>query len=66
VTEIHLSDSTYERVESRVNTSEFADADEYIEYVVNAVLDRIEEKGDGTAGDRNEVMDKLRDLGYLE
>ncbi|WP_251328601.1 hypothetical protein [Haloplanus pelagicus] len=64
--EVHLSDSIYERVQSRVDASDFEDADEYVEYVVATVLDRIEGDGEGTAGDREEVMDKLRDLGYLE
>lgn len=64
--EVHLSDAVYERVRSRVDASDFEDADEYVEYVVVAVLDRIEGGGEGTAGDREEVMDKLRDLGYLE
>jgi hypothetical protein len=66
MTEVDLSDDVYDRVQARVDASEFETPDAYVEYVVETVLERIESDEDGTAGDREEVMDKLRDLGYLE
>lgn len=66
MSQITLSEETYARVEARVESSEFGSTDEYVEYVVTSVLDQIEDTGEGAAGDRDEVMDKLRDLGYLE
>jgi len=66
MTEVDLSNELYDRVQSRVNASEFETADAYVEYVIRTVLEQIEGDEDGTVGDRGEVMDKLRDLGYLE
>jgi len=63
--EVNLSDDVYERVQSRVEVSDFDSSDEYIEYVTKTVLDRIEGIDDEDTTDRGEVMDNLRDLGYL-
>lgn len=66
MSKVTLSEDTYARVKTRVDSSEFESPDEYVEYVVTSVLNEIEDAGEGAAGDRDEVMDKLRDLGYLE
>jgi hypothetical protein len=66
MTEVSLSERTFARVESRVGDSDFSSPDEYVDYVVSTVLDQLEGVDQETAGDREEVMDKLRDLGYLE
>lgn len=66
MTSISLSDETYARVESRLEASDFESVDEYVNYVVLQVLNQLEGGEDGSAGDREEVMNKLRDLGYLE
>ena len=63
--EVNLSDDVYERVQSRVEVSDFDSSDEYIEYITKTVLDRIEGIDDEDTTDRGEVMDNLRDLGYL-
>lgn len=63
--EVNLSDDVYERVQSRVEVSDFDSSDEYIEYITKTVLDRIEGIDDEDTTDRGEVMHNLRDLGYL-
>jgi hypothetical protein len=63
--EINLSDDVYERVQSRVEISDFESSQEYIEYIIKTVLDKIEGTDYEDATDRGKVMDNLRDLGYL-
>lgn len=65
IAEVNLSDDVYERVQSRVEVSDFDSSDEYIEYITKTVLDRIEGIDDEDTTDRGEVMHNLRDLGYL-
>lgn len=63
---VEITDEVYTRVERRIADSEFDSVDSYATYVLTEVLDQIEGPEAGEAGDRDEVLDKLRDLGYLE
>lgn len=63
---VSIPSSVYERVSKRVDHSEFDSVDDYVTFVLEEVLNQLEGENTSDAGDRNEVMDKLRDLGYLE
>jgi Arc/MetJ-type ribon-helix-helix transcriptional regulator len=62
---VELSTDTYTRVESRVERSEFDDVSEYVEFVLDSLLDELE-GGSDSSDDDEEVRDRLRELGYLE
>ena len=58
----------YERVENRLQRSPFDTVDEYVTFVLEEVLVRVEEStpDDEEVVDRNEVESRLEALGYLD
>ncbi|MFD1633369.1 hypothetical protein ACOZ4L_09260 [Haloplanus ruber] len=69
MTEISLSDDLAERIEGRIDGTEFDGVDEYAEFVLGEVLARVEhdaaESQEETAS-REQVQNRLQSLGYLE
>lgn len=66
---VELSDELVSRVESRLPRTEFDSADEYIAFVVEEVLYRVEtetEDEEVESVDEQEVKDRLQSLGYLD
>jgi len=69
MTDVTLSDDLIERIERRVEHTDFEDADAYAEFVLSEVLARIEHESEGTreeTASRQQVQDRLQSLGYLE
>ncbi|MFC7172397.1 hypothetical protein ACFQL0_01395 [Haloplanus litoreus] len=63
-----LSEDLVERLERRVQHTDFESADDYAEFVLSEVLARIEhdvERPEDGAS-REAVRDRLQSLGYLE
>ncbi|MFC6717170.1 hypothetical protein ACFQGT_06255 [Natrialbaceae archaeon GCM10025810] len=66
---IELPESVYSRVGDRVSHSPFDTPDEYVAFVLEEVLGRVEDASDlETANqvDQDEVETRLEALGYLE
>jgi len=64
-----LPDRIVERVERRLPRTEWDEPAEYITYVMEEVLYRVEEEtedDDFEAVDEEEVKDRLKSLGYLD
>ncbi len=63
---VELPDDLVSRVEARLPRSDFDSADEYIEYVIEDVLYRLEtEREDTPTEEPDDLEDRLRSLGYL-
>lgn len=65
---VDLPDRIVERVEARLPRTEFDDVGEYVTFVMEEVLYRVEketEDDDFEAVDEDEVKDRLKSLGYL-
>jgi hypothetical protein len=62
-----LPERIVERVEKRLPRTEWEDPEEYITYVMEEVLYRVEQEteDDFEAVDEAEVEDRLKSLGYL-
>ena len=68
MTTITLSDDLVERLEARVQYTDFETVDEYAEFALSEVVTRVERDSDGTenrAAPQDEVQDRLESLGYL-
>lgn len=69
-TGIDLPDRIVDRVESRLPRTRFDGVDQYVAYVLEEVLSRVEDADNGTtAGDEvseTEIQERLESLGYLE
>lgn len=68
-TAVELPDRIISRVEDRVPYTEFESAGEYITFVLEEVLYRVEEEtadDDVEPVDEEEVKDRLKSLGYLD
>ncbi|EMA44798.1 hypothetical protein [Halococcus saccharolyticus] len=66
--QVELPERIVERVEKRLPRTEFDSTPEYITYVMEEVLYRVEqetEDDDFEAVDEDEVRDRLKSLGYL-
>lgn len=66
---VELPDELLSRVEQRLPRTEFDAADEYIAFVVEEVLYRVEaetEDDDFEPVDEREIKDRLQSLGYLD
>ncbi|TYL36427.1 hypothetical protein CV102_22655 [Natronococcus pandeyae] len=66
---VELPTRIVDRVEDRLPYTEFESADEYVEYVMEEVLYRVEqetEDDDFEPVDEEEVKDRLKSLGYLD
>ncbi|SEO83590.1 hypothetical protein SAMN05216388_102080 [Halorientalis persicus] len=67
--DISLSDALIERIEDRAAHTEFETADEYAEFVLESVLERLDDDGgreSEEASPRDDVQDRLQSLGYLD
>ena len=65
---VELSAAVLERVENRLPRTEWDDADEYVEFVLEEVLTQLESATDDGGVedvDESEVKDRLESLGYL-
>lgn len=65
---VDLPERVAERVEARLQFTEFDSVDEYVTFVVEEVLYAVEEAADEDleAVDEAEVRSRLESLGYLE
>lgn len=66
---VDLPDRIVTRVEERLPRTEWDDPSEYITYVLEEVLYRVEQETDDDdfeAVDEAEVEDRLKSLGYLD
>ena len=66
---IELPERVVDRVEARLPRTEWDSPDEYITYVLEEVLYRVEEEtedDDFESVDEDEVKDRLKSLGYLD
>lgn len=64
--EVHIPDDLYDRISTHVGESDFETADKYAAYILEEVMNQLEGGDASQVDDRGEVMDRLRDLGYLE
>lgn len=67
--EVTIPDELVERIEARIDHTEFESADAYAEFVLSEVLTRVEREASGTepaTTPRDEVESRLQSLGYLE
>ena len=65
---VDLPERVVERVEARLPRTEWDDPAEYITYVLEEVLYRVEEEtedDDFEPVDEDEIKDRLKSLGYL-
>ena len=70
MTEVTIPDDTADRIQARVEQTDFQSADEYAEFVLSEVLTRVErntesDNSEATAP-REGVEERLQSLGYLE
>ncbi len=68
MTTIILSDDLVERLETRIQYTDFETVDEYAEFTLSEVVTRVERDSDETAdpaAPQDEVQDRLESLGYL-
>jgi len=67
---VTLPPSLETRIEARLSRSEFETVEEYVTFVLEEVLARVEDQTDADSNadsvDRSEVDRRLRSLGYLE
>jgi Arc/MetJ-type ribon-helix-helix transcriptional regulator len=66
---VELPERIVERVEARLPRTEFDSSAEYVTYVLEEVLYRVEqetEDDDFEDVDEDEVKDRLKSLGYLD
>lgn len=66
---VSLPEDMYKQVEARLGQSDFSTVDEYIAFVVNAVLEKTAEttptQESAPEEDDSAVRKRLQDLGYL-
>jgi Arc/MetJ-type ribon-helix-helix transcriptional regulator len=66
---VALPDRIVSRVEDRLPRTEFESVDEYVAFVMEEVLYRVEREADDEDAetvDEDEVKDRLKSLGYLD
>lgn len=65
---VSLPDHVLDRVDDRLPRTNFDTADEYVAYVLQEVLARVEDAGDDEyeSVDEREVENRLKSLGYME
>lgn len=70
---IEMSDEVYELLSKRAEQKDFDDTDEYINYVLGQVADKVRRKQQDTSDenqmsdeDEKKVKDRLKQLGYLD
>ena len=64
---VNIQKEIFDRIGKRVETTEFKSVDEYVNYVLEEVLNQVEqEKQVYSKEDEEKVKEKLRSLGYLD
>ena len=64
---VTISGRLYRLIEDRVADSEFTSVDEYVDFILEEVLDEEEEENQLSSEDEDrEVKKRLKDLGYLD
>lgn len=69
MTDLTVSADLAERIETRIQHTEFETVDEYAEFVLSEVVTRVEREADRPAESstsREGVQERLESLGYLE
>jgi len=68
MTDLTISDDLADRIDARIEQTDFESPDEYAEFVLSEVVTRVERnsEGDEPSGIREGVQDRLQSLGYLE
>jgi hypothetical protein len=69
MTDLTISDELADRIDARVERTDFESPAEYAEFVLSEVVTRVErdDEGDEAAdASREGVQDRLQSLGYLE
>ena len=66
--EVKIPKEIYERIEKRIEETEFKSVDEYVTYVLKEVLASLEEEEEEvfTEEEEEKVKERLRALGYLD
>ncbi|WP_240451997.1 hypothetical protein [Halostella salina] len=67
--DITVSDDVAERIEDRIQYTDFESVDDYAEFVLSEVVTRAEREGDESRESTmsgEEVQNRLQSLGYLE
>ncbi|MFH0837425.1 MAG: CopG family transcriptional regulator [Candidatus Aenigmatarchaeota archaeon] len=63
--QVNVSDKIAEKLKERVKTTQFDNLDDYVNYILEQVVRKLEGSG-LTKGDEEKVKERLRSLGYLE
>jgi len=64
---IKIPKETYNKLEKRIKESEFKSVNEYVTYILDQVLEKLENKQDVfSKEDEEKVQERLRSLGYLD
>jgi len=69
MTELTVSDELVERIEDRIQQTDFESVDAYAEFVLSEVVTRVEREHEETGkmgASAEEVQSRLQSLGYLE
>jgi len=69
MTDLSISDELADRIDARVEHTDFESPAEYAEFVLSEVVTRVErdsESGEPSETSREGVEDRLQSLGYLE
>lgn len=69
MTDLTVSEDLADRIEARIQHTEFETVDEYAEFVLSEVVTRVEREADRSAessSSREGVQERLESLGYLE
>lgn len=68
MTELDVPDELVERIEARIDHTEFESAEKYAAFVLDEVLTHVEREGEGTSDTEpcKHVEGRLQSLGYLE
>lgn len=69
--QISISDEIYERIKSRIGDTEFTDVDDYVQYILKQVVERLEGEAEKETPAYNEedekkVKERLKALGYMD
>ena len=62
---ISIPHELYQKIQERVNRTEFDSVEEYVDYVLSEVVSESREQKSVTKGEQEKIEGRLRDLGYL-
>ena len=63
---VFLPTELYSKVEERVKATDFGSVDEYVEFILEEVVNEEEDEKAFSEEEENEVKKRLKDLGYLD